>query len=971
MGIFELVALALAIIAFRRTSGITTLNGRLAELEREVAELRRGLGGTGARQEESPAEPLARADGPSATDEAPSRDAVEAPLASPVDVTPADGGTVSPPPPPAPRRPPIDWERWIGVQGAAVLGGSVLALAGLLFFRYSIEHGLIPPTVRVIIATLTGLACVAAPERPWRTRYPDAANALAGAGIVILYAAFWAAKERYDLIGLGPAFALMTLVTAAGCLLAVRHASLSIAVLGLVGGFLTPFLLAGDADNPIGLFGYILLLDVALLVVARRRNWPLLGLLSLVATALYQALWIGLRMTPERSFTGLVILGVFAVLFAASLRSSPTGSGERWLPAQAGGVLLPFAFAVYFALDVRLGPHLYPLAALLLLLSGAAAWTGRAQGRSWIGTGAAAATVGIVAVWLVTRSLTPALAWEAAFASLALAAVFHGFVEIDRSCADLDGPAAAGMVSAVGLLVAGIAASILQRNLPPWPWLVAWLGLGALLLRHGSFPGRAFLQMVAGAGIGVGLGVLHTAHGGEPAFPAWPVYLGVMLAIAVVMQGVAIARASAPGYRQAEEGAALLALFVLLSLGHVPPPIDAPLLFASILVFGVLVALTQTRIGAGDGYLAATIATAVVHSGWTLFGDVVDQANVAAVLALQCAAVVLFTLWPLAAGRRFGRALGAWRGAALAGPAWFLALRELFVRCFGDRAIGVLPIALGALALVAASRSRDRWAVDDPMRRSVLAWLAAIALGFVSVAIPLQLEKSWMTIGWALEACAVALLWRRLDHPGLKYFAVALAALVTARLTLNHAVLGYYPRPAWRIVNWLLYTYLVPAAALVGAARVFAPAELARLRPWERNELTKRGVAPATVVTGLGAVLVTFVWINLAIADWFGAGPHLVLSFQRLPARDLSTSIAWALYALVLLGIGMARATVGLRWLSLGFLVLTIGKVFLYDLGELRDLYRVMSLLGLAASLILVSFAYQRFIFRNTTEEER
>jgi hypothetical protein len=42
----------------------------------------------------------------------------------------------------------------------------------------------------------------------------------------------------------------------------------------------------------------------------------------------------------------------------------------------------------------------------------------------------------------------------------------------------------------------------------------------------------------------------------------------------------------------------------------------------------------------------------------------------------------------------------------------------------------------------------------------------------------------------------------------------------------------------------------------------------------------------------------------------------------------------------------MARARIGLRWLSLGFLLVTIAKVFLYDLGELRDLYRVLSLVG-------------------------
>ena len=105
--------------------------------------------------------------------------------------------------------------------------------------------------------------------------------------------------------------------------------------------------------------------------------------------------------------------------------------------------------------------------------------------------------------------------------------------------------------------------------------------------------------------------------------------------------------------------------------------------------------------------------------------------------------------------------------------------------------------------------------------------------------------------------------------------------------------------------------------------------------------------------------------INLAISDWYAAGPVLAVDFARLPARDLTTSIAWGVYALVLLAIGVGRRSIGLRWVSLGLLLVTITKVFVYDLGELQDLYRVASLFGLAVSLMLVSLAYQRFVFRD------
>jgi uncharacterized membrane protein len=106
------------------------------------------------------------------------------------------------------------------------------------------------------------------------------------------------------------------------------------------------------------------------------------------------------------------------------------------------------------------------------------------------------------------------------------------------------------------------------------------------------------------------------------------------------------------------------------------------------------------------------------------------------------------------------------------------------------------------------------------------------------------------------------------------------------------------------------------------------------------------------------------VWINLAIADWFSTGDAVTLSFDHSPARDLVTSLAWACYAVLLLAFGMWKNLSALRWVSLCFLLLTIGKVFLYDLSHLHDLYRVMSLVGLAFSLLGVSLAYQRFVFR-------
>ena len=58
----------------------------------------------------------------------------------------------------------------------------------------------------------------------------------------------------------------------------------------------------------------------------------------------------------------------------------------------------------------------------------------------------------------------------------------------------------------------------------------------------------------------------------------------------------------------------------------------------------------------------------------------------------------------------------------------------------------------------------------------------------------------------------------------------------------------------------------------------------------------------------------------------------------------------------------MWRGARGLRLVALSVLLLTVGKVFLYDLGQLTGLYRIMSFLALGLSLIIVSLLYQRFV---------
>lgn len=101
---------------------------------------------------------------------------------------------------------------------------------------------------------------------------------------------------------------------------------------------------------------------------------------------------------------------------------------------------------------------------------------------------------------------------------------------------------------------------------------------------------------------------------------------------------------------------------------------------------------------------------------------------------------------------------------------------------------------------------------------------------------------------------------------------MALLTAVGVRLIVNPSVPGYHSRSGTPLLNRVLYTYSVPAAALIGTARILQPIEMERARPFERPP-DQKGVAAGAVACAVAAILVIFVWINLAIADLFAEGP--------------------------------------------------------------------------------------------------
>ena len=236
-----------------------------------------------------------------------------------------------------------------------------------------------------------------------------------------------------------------------------------------------------------------------------------------------------------------------------------------------------------------------------------------------------------------------------------------------------------------------------------------------------------------------------------------------------------------------------------------------------------------------------------------------------------------------------------------------------------------------------------------------MAWFGAAALFFITLVFPIQFDRQWLTVAWALEGAALLWLFHRVPHPGLRAAGAVLLVIVFVRLALNPAVFEYHVRGETAVLNWYLYAYGVAIASLFAGARLLAP-------PRERV----LGVNARPVVYALGVIL-AFLLLNLEIADYFTRPGSAALAFQFSGnfARDMSYTIGWALFALGLLAAGIWRRQQPVRYAAIALLSVALLKLFFHDLARLEALYRIGALFAVAVIAIVASFAYQRFLPSN------
>jgi len=202
-------------------------------------------------------------------------------------------------------------QKWLLIAGLVI---TVLAVG--YFLKYSFDRNWIGPVGRVSLAYAAGLAMLGTGELFRRKRLELFGLYLFGGGIAVLYFAGYAAFQLYHLIDQLPAFGLMVLVTALAGLLSLLYDTKWLAVLGIIGGFVTPIVLSTGTDNQIALMGYMSVLNCGILAIAAFKQWRLLNYLGMTFTWLLFSSWYVRYYADEKFWTTTVFLNVFFLTYA-------------------------------------------------------------------------------------------------------------------------------------------------------------------------------------------------------------------------------------------------------------------------------------------------------------------------------------------------------------------------------------------------------------------------------------------------------------------------------------------------------------------------------------------------------------------------------------------------------------------------------------------------------------------------------
>lgn len=799
---------------------------------------------------------------------------------------------------------------WMRDNWVLVTGAASLALAGVFLVQYGAEHGLLTPFWRVMAALGFGGILIAGGE-VIRRRFGDESegaaqylpSALAGAGLVTLFAGVLSARMLYGLIDPGATFGLLGVVSVLALVLGWFYGGF-LTALGLLGACAAPFLVGGNAQDPWMLYYYFALIAGIGLGVDTVKRWAWVSVLALVAPVGASWLLFAAGAAEQHFLAALLLMTAAAVILP--MRSLVPQQGGAAVFDSLVQLTGPKKTGPKETVPQRTGQQIFPefptrLSAGMVATSTLAALTVAAQAGSDVTVilGLAGLAVLLLATVLWMR-MAPALFDHALLPGLAILALIlmeglnHGPLWSAFQDGFHRGPEEPAPRMVWVLLALGALGSALAYLRMRWSFVLE------------AEPGqRALFWALVGAVFAPSLVlVLEFTWAPAQVLGQYPWALGVlMLAAGMTLLAERSAQGADEGHR-----ALRVALFAIAAL--------------TLIALSLFLVLAET---------ALTLALAVM----VLLVVLIDQRFDLPVLGLFVQIGVAVITYRLVIDPGFIWALdrdfmeGEWSYAT--------PIPQILLAYLGT-------LALLALGWLRARQSREKTAL---ILESAGATILAV---FVSVMIlrllPEAMSDSHAGVGLMATVWTASLVNQLYRMQASGRFSIVVRGLLALGYGLaalgSMAALFVFTNPLLSSREEVLGPLLLDslAAAYLPLAAVFAVAalRLTHLKRWLRA-----GCA-------LIASLLAGFYVALEIRR-FWRGDDLSLPGVTDPEL-YSYTVALLLASAGLLVVAFWRRSLLLRKLAMAGVVVTIAKVFLVDMSGLSGLTRVFSFMGLGLALV-------------------
>jgi uncharacterized membrane protein len=327
-------------------------------------------------------------------------------------------GAPAPQRPAAPPKPAVSLETLLAGRGLLLVGMLLVLLAAAFFLNVAIARGWLGPAEQVLLALGVGSGLIVYAARRIGRDLSFLSEGLIGLGAGIDYLALWASVAVFPELHVPRplAFAGMVVVTAVLALLATTRRSERLALLGLVGGYITPVLLASGTPDREFLAAYLLILSATMLAIGIRSSFRSIEVLTFLAVACYSPVFIIDR--PHHWTDGMcatvatIFFGTFALAYTlgALYDGKVTGTRLTLLAFDTLGYVLVLEM-ILWRWQTVLGQMLLVLAVALLAAARIAALPRRLS-SAYLYLGLSAATLAFAALFQAI-SLTDVFAVEA------------------------------------------------------------------------------------------------------------------------------------------------------------------------------------------------------------------------------------------------------------------------------------------------------------------------------------------------------------------------------------------------------------------------------------------------------------------------------------------------------------------------------------------------------------------------------